>query len=137
MSAGDKRRETTFDPSASAHEFREGLARHQQGNLVAAERHYNAALKNQPDNFDALHMLGVIALQKGRIDEGVKSFEEAAHNALYRTPEAAYTNAGVCLRGAKPRRTGPPRNFRVQKRELTASHEMSPAVVETSEHLPM
>ena len=37
----------------------------------------------------------------GRTDEGVKRFEEAAHNALYRTPEAAYTNAGVCLRGAK------------------------------------
>jgi type IV pilus assembly protein PilF len=31
----------------------------------------------------------------------VHRFEEAAHNALYRTPEAAYTNAGVCLRAAK------------------------------------
>src|SRR6202008_1224358 len=28
-------------------------------------------------------------------------FLEAAHNALYRTPQAAYTNAGVCLRAAK------------------------------------
>jgi type IV pilus assembly protein PilF len=31
----------------------------------------------------------------------VRRFEEAAHNALYRTPEAAYTNAGVCLHSAK------------------------------------
>ena len=66
LSRGDKHkpRDTSFDPSASAHEFRQGLARHQQGNLVEAERHYDAALKSQPDNFDALHMLGVIALQK-------------------------------------------------------------------------
>ena len=39
--------------------------------------------------------------QNGRTDEGVKHFEAAAKNALYRTPEAAYTNAGVCLRAAK------------------------------------
>jgi type IV pilus assembly protein PilF len=31
----------------------------------------------------------------------VKRFLEAARNPLYRTPEAAYTNAGVCLRQAK------------------------------------
>jgi type IV pilus assembly protein PilF len=32
------------------------------------------------------------------VDEGVRRLLEAAHNPLYRTPEAAYTNAGVCLR---------------------------------------
>ncbi|MDE2220722.1 MAG: type IV pilus biogenesis/stability protein PilW, partial [Gammaproteobacteria bacterium] len=37
----------------------------------------------------------------GRVDEGVKHFKQAAHNRLYSTPWAAYTNAGVCLRGAK------------------------------------
>jgi type IV pilus assembly protein PilF len=31
----------------------------------------------------------------------VKRFLEAAHNPLYRTPEVAYSNAGVCLRAAK------------------------------------
>jgi type IV pilus assembly protein PilF len=39
--------------------------------------------------------------ENGRYDEGVKRFLEAAHNPLYPTPEAAYTNAGVCLRAAK------------------------------------
>ena len=72
----DKRRDTSFDPSASAHEFRQGLARHQQGQLVEAERHYNAALKGQPDNFDALHMLGVIALQKGRFERSEEHTSE-------------------------------------------------------------
>jgi predicted Zn-dependent protease len=74
LSRGDenKRRDTSFGPSASAHEFRQGLARHQQGQLAEAERHYEAALKSQPDNFEALHMLGVIALQKGRFEQGVE-----------------------------------------------------------------
>jgi type IV pilus assembly protein PilF len=35
-----------------------------------------------------------------RTEEGVKYFLEAAKNPLYRTPEAAYTNIGVCLRAA-------------------------------------
>jgi len=37
---------------------------------------------------------------KGRADEGVARFQEAAANPLYRTPWAADTNAGVCLRRA-------------------------------------
>jgi len=43
----------------------------------------------------------VYLCQNGRVDEGVKRFLEAARNPLYPTPEAAYTNAGVCLRAAK------------------------------------
>ena len=43
----------------------------------------------------------VYLCQNGRNDEGVKRFLEAARNPLYPTPEAAYTNAGVCLRAAK------------------------------------
>jgi Flp pilus assembly protein TadD len=57
----DKGRDNDFDRSASAAEFRQGLACHQQGRLPEAERHYNAALRSEPDHFEALHMLGVIA----------------------------------------------------------------------------
>lgn len=32
------------------------------------------------------------------MDEGVTKLMQVATNPLYRTPEAAYTNAGVCLR---------------------------------------
>jgi type IV pilus assembly protein PilF len=42
----------------------------------------------------------VFLCQTGRTDEGVKYFLEAGKNPLYRTPEAAYTNMGVCLRAA-------------------------------------
>jgi protein O-GlcNAc transferase len=98
LSGGDerKRRETAFDQSASAAEFRQGLACHQQGRLVEAERHYDAALKSQPDNFDALHMLGVIALQKGRFEQGVDIITKAV--ALNQNSAIAFNNLAKGLK---------------------------------------
>ena len=71
------------------------------GHADQADREFKAALSLGPRSPDVLNNYAVYLCRTGRTDEGVKSFEEAAHNALYRTPEAAYTNAGVCLRGAK------------------------------------
>ena len=98
LSRGDrhKPRDKTFDPSASAHEFRQGLARHQQGDLVEAERHYDAALKSQPDHFEALHMLGVIALQRGRLERGVEIITKAV--ALNENSPVAFNNLAKGLK---------------------------------------
>jgi type IV pilus assembly protein PilF len=71
------------------------------GHPDQADKEFKAALSLGPRNPDVLNNYAVYLCRSGRTDEGVKAFEEAAHNALYRTPEAAYTNAGVCLRGAK------------------------------------
>jgi type IV pilus assembly protein PilF len=71
------------------------------GHPDQADKEFKAALNLGPRNPDVLNNYAVYLCRTGRVDEGVKAFEEAAHNALYRTPEAAYTNAGVCLRGAK------------------------------------
>jgi len=71
------------------------------GHPDKADAEFRAALSLGPRNPDVLNNYAVYLCRNGRTDEGVKSFEEAAHNALYRTPEAAYTNAGVCLRAAK------------------------------------
>jgi type IV pilus assembly protein PilF len=71
------------------------------GHPEQADKEFKAALSLGPRTPDILNNYAVYLCRTGRTDEGVKSFEEAAHNALYRTPEAAYTNAGVCLRGAK------------------------------------
>ncbi len=71
------------------------------GHPDQADKEFKAALSLGPRSPDVLNNYAVYLCRSGRADEGVKAFEEAAHNALYRTPEAAYTNAGVCLRGAK------------------------------------
>lgn len=71
------------------------------GHPDQADKEFKTALNIGPRNPDVLNNYAVYLCRTGRVDEGVKAFEEAAHNALYRTPEAAFTNAGVCLRGAK------------------------------------
>jgi type IV pilus assembly protein PilF len=66
-----------------------------------ADEEFRTALKLAPHDPDVINNYAVYLCQNGRTDEGVKRFLEAARNALYRTPQAAYTNAGVCLRAAK------------------------------------
>jgi type IV pilus assembly protein PilF len=65
------------------------------------DKHYRTAIRLAPKDPQILNNYAVYLCQHGRTDEGVKRFTEAARNPLYRTPELAYTNAGVCLRSAK------------------------------------
>lgn len=71
------------------------------GQQSKADAEYRTALRLAPNDPNVINNYAVYLCQNGRTDEGVKRFEEAAKNALYRTPETAYTNAGVCLRAAK------------------------------------
>jgi len=71
------------------------------GEDARAEDSFREALRYAPADPDLLNNYAVFLCSHGRTDEGVKRFEQSAANALYRTPWAAYTNAGVCLRGAK------------------------------------
>ena len=66
-----------------------------------AETEYRSALSLAPRDPEQLNNYAVFLCGAGRVDEGVSRFQEAARNPLYRTPWAAYTNSGVCLRGAK------------------------------------
>lgn len=75
-----------------------GLLYERLGDSRKADRHYATALRLAPGDPDVQNNYAVYLCKNGRIDDGVKRFEEAANNALYRTPEAAYTNAGVCQR---------------------------------------
>src|SRR3982074_1969046 len=45
-----------------------GVRHHQAGQLPEAEKNYRLALELQPDQPDALHLLGVLAIQVGRHD---------------------------------------------------------------------
>lgn len=52
--------------------FQQGLACHRQGRLAEAQRHYEDALRLQPDNFNALYMLGLVAFQNRLPERGVE-----------------------------------------------------------------
>ncbi|HVN44529.1 MAG TPA: type IV pilus biogenesis/stability protein PilW [Steroidobacteraceae bacterium] len=89
------------DPnSADVHSARAQLFA-RLGNKDKADAEYRAALRFAPNDPRMINNYAVYLCQNGRSEEGVKRFLEAARNPIYPTPEAAYTNAGVCLRAAK------------------------------------
>ena len=58
-------------------ELQQGVAFHQRGMFAEAERLYEEVLKREPSHFDALHLLGVVALQTRRTERGVALIREA------------------------------------------------------------
>ncbi len=68
------------------------------GEATQADKEYRRALDLSRRSPAILNSYAVYLCSHGRATEGVEMFEEAAVNALYRTPWVAYTNAGVCLR---------------------------------------
>jgi type IV pilus assembly protein PilF len=66
-----------------------------------ADAEFRHALSLAPGDPTIENTYAVFLCGHGRTDEGVKRFLEAARNPLYKTPEVAYSNAGVCLRVAK------------------------------------
>ena len=57
--------------------FNQGLAFHQSGRLGEASQCYDGVLAADPDHFDALHMLGVICIQTGQLEQGAQLIERA------------------------------------------------------------
>lgn len=66
-----------------------------------ADRHYAAVLRLKPRDPEALNNYGVFLCRRGKTDEGERLILQAARDPVFRTPETAFTNAGLCLRGAK------------------------------------
>jgi len=65
-----------------------------------ADKEFRTALELDSHDPSMLNNYAVFLCSHQRPDEGVRYFEQAASNPLYRTPWAAYTNAGVCMRAA-------------------------------------
>src|SRR5882724_4207493 len=72
--------------------FELGLEQHQQGKLADAERTYGEILQQQPNHFDALHMLGVIALQTRRTEQAIELIRKAI--GLNANVASAHSNLG-------------------------------------------
>lgn len=78
-----------------------GLLYERLGDLRRADEEHKRALSLAPKDPEILNNYAVYLCRNGRVAEGVRRFEAAATNPLYRTPWAAYTNAGVCLRSVQ------------------------------------
>ena len=77
----------------------QGVMLHRQGNLADAERCYGQVLRWQPNHFDALHLLGVIACQTRRTERGVELIKKAI--GLNPQVAEAHNNLGNAFRDLK------------------------------------
>ena len=71
------------------------ISLHGSGRLSAAEAIYNEVLQAQPDHFDATHLLGVIAMQRGQNERAVEQLSNAV--SLRADHPHARTNLGNAL----------------------------------------
>ena len=72
----------------------------QLGETGEARNHYRRAIRLEPDNPVAANGYGVFLCRREQWDEAELQFMRAARNPRYPTPEAAFTNAGICARNA-------------------------------------
>ena len=85
-------------PAAAALQAKlnQGLVLHRQGKLADAERCYGEVLQRQPDHFDALHLLGVIARQTRRIPrEALSEADRQGDRAERQTTQLAHYNRAM------------------------------------------
>lgn len=74
----------------------DAVALHKQGQLLQAEAAYREILRAHPGHFDSLHYLGLIALQRGKTQEGIALIEEALKADANHVP--ALANLAMALR---------------------------------------
>jgi protein O-GlcNAc transferase len=71
------------------------VALHQQGQLAAAEQLYRQILVQAPQHFDALHLLGLVAFQRGDPDSALRLIGQAL--TLNPNSAPAQANLGMIL----------------------------------------
>ena len=82
-------------PSPAQLDFARAVDFHRRGQLNEAERLCRSALRSEPRHFGACYMLGIIALQRGKLSLALSEFERA----LQIDPKAApaHRDRGVAL----------------------------------------
>lgn len=87
------------DPSFADAQAALGILYERVGDLDRAGQHLRRATQLAPDDPNMINNYGGFLCRRGERAEGIEYFRRAANNAFYRTPEIAWTNAGVCARG--------------------------------------
>ncbi|MDJ0832345.1 MAG: type IV pilus biogenesis/stability protein PilW [Gammaproteobacteria bacterium] len=85
------------DPNSSQAHLAYAVLQNRFLDREKAEFHFRQAIELDPKNAEALNTLGAFLCNDGRYQESVKLFMRAVKVPSYRTPELAFTSAGVCL----------------------------------------
>ena len=79
--------------------FQQALGLHKRGQIGQAQVIYEEILRVQPKHFDSLHLLGVSAIQTGRLEYGIQLIGDAIK--VNPNVASAYNNRGNALSGLK------------------------------------
>ena len=82
--------------SGTADALAQAYAQHQAGHLDGARAGYESVLAREPRNFDALHLLGILALQTARPEEAAAHISQALQ--VDPASAAAHNNLGEAWR---------------------------------------
>ncbi|MGH8279931.1 MAG: type IV pilus biogenesis/stability protein PilW [Gammaproteobacteria bacterium] len=84
------------DPDNASAYMSLGLLYNAIGDTQRADDNFKTALRKAPNDPQIENNYAVFLCQRGKPRESEQYFLEAAQDPMYPTPEAAYTNAGVC-----------------------------------------
>ncbi|MDP3856454.1 MAG: type IV pilus biogenesis/stability protein PilW [Stagnimonas sp.] len=99
-----------------------------QGDAAKAESHYRRALALDADDSLTRSNFAVFLCGRGEVREGEDLLLEAARDRRFATPEAAWTNAGVCVR-----RQDPAKAERYFREALNANPNYAAALLEMAD----
>ena len=85
-----------LDPDNANAYAAEALLYNTIGDADRADEAYHKAMRKAPDDPQIQNNYAVFLCQHGKLKDSVTYFLKAAANPIYTTPDAAYTNAGVC-----------------------------------------
>jgi type IV pilus assembly protein PilF len=85
--------------SADAHHYY-ALLQERLGDDSKAAKHFRKALSLNPKDSGLLNNYGSHLCRTGNYADAESAFLAAVRDPLYKTPEFAYTNAGICVRKA-------------------------------------
>ena len=92
-------KETQLLSRAVVQMFKHGVSLHKQGKVEQAKQIYEQVLVKQPKHFDALHMLGVLALQTNNHALAAELIGKAIE--INPTSATAYLNMGAVLQAVR------------------------------------
>ena len=75
----------------------QAVSLHQQGLTLQAENLYRAVLRDDPNNFNALHLLGVTLSEQSKFQDAIEQITRAVK--ISQNSHLVYSNLGVAYRG--------------------------------------
>lgn len=84
------------DPSLPSAHYVIAILYGRLGEYELADTHYRRAVSLAPEDPEAHNNYGTFLCGRNRLKEADVQFLAAVKNPLYKTPEFAYTNAGIC-----------------------------------------